>query len=311
MKLTGKVALVTGGSRGIGFAIAKTLSENGASVVITSKDSEKIKKAESKIPNSLGISCDIKKKNEVIDVVNQTIEKFGKLDILVNNAGIFPKIKQLHEIEEEEYKTSEGLVINVPLCADEKKYEVLVLVDYNAFEQEEQKHFITVTKNDACNADSSLTGVKSFNAQAVVGSANSIAGNKVSFPVILSNPSDNSKTVILSPQGADDLGNVKVSPNWVVDLAPFSTMTAYVEVTPANNVAEGEHSFTISATDGTNTKLLNFAVNVKPGSASTASSSSNWVLISVVIVAVLLIIIIIIVLFNKMNNDDEDEEDYY
>jgi len=86
LKLTGKVALVTGGSRGIGFAIAKTLSENGASVVITSKDSEKIKKAESKIPNSLGISCDIKKKNEVIDVVNQTIEKFGKLDILVNNA---------------------------------------------------------------------------------------------------------------------------------------------------------------------------------------------------------------------------------
>ena len=103
LKLTGKVALVTGGSRGIGFAIAKTLSENGALVVITSKDLEKIRKAESKIPNSLGISCDIKKKNEVIDVVNQTIEKFGKLDILVNNAGIFPKIKQLHEINEEEW----------------------------------------------------------------------------------------------------------------------------------------------------------------------------------------------------------------
>ena len=37
------------------------------------------------------------------DVLNQTIKKFGKLDILVNNAGIFPKIKQLHEIEEEEW----------------------------------------------------------------------------------------------------------------------------------------------------------------------------------------------------------------
>ena len=59
MKLTGKVALITGGSRGIGFAIAKILSENGASVVITSKDSEKIKKAELEISNSLGISCNI------------------------------------------------------------------------------------------------------------------------------------------------------------------------------------------------------------------------------------------------------------
>ena len=111
MKLTGKIALVTGGSRGIGFAIAKILSENGALVVITSKDSEKIKKAEAQITNSFGITCDIKKKSEVQNVLNQTIEKFGKLDILVNNAGIFPKIKQLHEIDEEEW--NEVLDVNL------------------------------------------------------------------------------------------------------------------------------------------------------------------------------------------------------
>jgi NAD(P)-dependent dehydrogenase (short-subunit alcohol dehydrogenase family) len=111
LKLTGKVALVTGGSRGIGFAIAKTLSENGASVVITSKDSDKIKKAESKISNSFGITCDIKNKNQVQNVINQTIKKFGKLDILVNNAGIFPKIKKLHQIEEEDW--NEVLDVNL------------------------------------------------------------------------------------------------------------------------------------------------------------------------------------------------------
>jgi len=111
LKLTGKVALVTGGSRGIGFAVAKILSENGASVVITSKDSEKIKQAEAKISNSFGITCNIKKKNEVLNVIDQTIKKFGKLDILVNNAGIFPKIKQLHEIDEEEW--NEVLDVNL------------------------------------------------------------------------------------------------------------------------------------------------------------------------------------------------------
>ena len=103
MKLSGKVALITGGSRGIGFAIAKTLSENGASVVITSKNSEKLNMAKSKISNSLGITCDIKKTNEVKNVVDETIKKFGRLDILVNNAGIFPKIKKLHEIDENEW----------------------------------------------------------------------------------------------------------------------------------------------------------------------------------------------------------------
>ena len=111
MKLAGKIAIVTGGSRGIGFAIAKILSESGATVVITSKDSEKIKKAESKISNSFGITCNIKKTTEVQNVVNQTIEKFGKLDILVNNAGIFPKIKLLHEIDENEW--SEVLDVNL------------------------------------------------------------------------------------------------------------------------------------------------------------------------------------------------------
>jgi len=111
LKLTGKVALVTGGSRGIGFAIAKILSDNGASVVITSKNSEKIKQAEAKISNSFGITCDIKKKNEVQNVLDQTIKKFGKLDILVNNAGIFPKIKLLHKIEEEEW--NEVLDVNL------------------------------------------------------------------------------------------------------------------------------------------------------------------------------------------------------
>jgi dihydroanticapsin dehydrogenase len=103
LKLSGKVALITGGSRGIGFAIAKTLSENGASVVITSKNSEKLNIAKSKISNSFGITCDIKKTNEVKNVVDETIKKFGRLDILVNNAGVFPKIKKLHKIDENEW----------------------------------------------------------------------------------------------------------------------------------------------------------------------------------------------------------------
>ena len=103
MSLAGKVALITGGSRGIGFATAKIMSENGATVVITGKDSERLAKSVLKIPNSIGIVADIRKTDEVKNVVSKTIEKFGKLDILVNNAGIFPKIKQLHEIDEDEW----------------------------------------------------------------------------------------------------------------------------------------------------------------------------------------------------------------
>ena len=111
MKLSGKVALVTGGSRGIGFATAKILSENGAIVIMTAKEQERLDKAVEKIPNSSGIAADIKKSDEVKNVVSRIVKKFGKLDILVNNAGMFPKIKQLHEIDEDEW--NEVLDVNL------------------------------------------------------------------------------------------------------------------------------------------------------------------------------------------------------
>jgi len=145
LKLDGKVAIITGGSRGIGFEMAKTFSENGAIVVITSKNSQQLKDTANQLSNTTPISADIRKEEDVKNVVEKTIEKFGKLDILVNNAGVFPKIKQLHEISELEWndvldvnlngqfrftkfaipylqKTS-GTIINVSSDAGLKAYE--------------------------------------------------------------------------------------------------------------------------------------------------------------------------------------------
>ncbi len=145
MNLSGKVALVTGGSRGIGFSTAKIFSENGANVVITSKDSTKLENSVQNLSNTIGLTSDIRNENSVRKVVEKTIEKFGKIDILVNNAGIFPKIKQLHEIDESEWqevldvnltgqfrftkasipylKKTSGSIINISSDAGLKAYE--------------------------------------------------------------------------------------------------------------------------------------------------------------------------------------------
>ncbi len=104
MGFAGKVVLITGGSRGIGFATAKMFSENGAKVIITSKDKSRLEKSSGNLVNTIGIVADIRNESDVKDVIEQTIKKFGKLDILVNNAGIFPKIKKLHEIDESEWQ---------------------------------------------------------------------------------------------------------------------------------------------------------------------------------------------------------------
>jgi 3-oxoacyl-[acyl-carrier protein] reductase len=92
--LRGKVAIVTGGGRGIGRAIALLLAEEGCSVVICSRTEKELKEASEEIKKNnkdvLAIKADVSKLNNVKAVVNETIKKFGKIDILVNNAGIGP-----------------------------------------------------------------------------------------------------------------------------------------------------------------------------------------------------------------------------
>jgi 3-oxoacyl-[acyl-carrier protein] reductase len=91
--LQGKVALVTGASRGIGQAIAERLSHDGAAVVVNySRTADAARKLVSKIERSggkaLAIQADVGRVPEVIKLFDDAIAHFGKLDILVNNAGI-------------------------------------------------------------------------------------------------------------------------------------------------------------------------------------------------------------------------------
>jgi len=103
VQLSGKVAIITGGSRGIGKATAKLFEKKGAKVVITSKNSKALKIAANEIGNVIPIPADIRIEKDVQKVVEKTMEKFSKIDILVNVAGILPKFKPLHKISEDEW----------------------------------------------------------------------------------------------------------------------------------------------------------------------------------------------------------------
>lgn len=92
MNFKGKVALITGGSRGIGQATAKAFSENGASVIFTySSDDAAAELALSSLSgiNHMSIRADVRFAQESKAVVTMIIEKYHRLDILVNNAGIY------------------------------------------------------------------------------------------------------------------------------------------------------------------------------------------------------------------------------
>lgn len=94
LNLEGKVALVTGGARGIGAAVAKQLAELGATVAISftasvDKANEVVRAIESAGGKAKAFQADQADERQVVDLINRVVSTFGKLDILVNNAGVF------------------------------------------------------------------------------------------------------------------------------------------------------------------------------------------------------------------------------
>jgi NADP-dependent 3-hydroxy acid dehydrogenase YdfG len=87
MEIKNKIAIVTGASGGIGLAVAKALSEKGATVVLAARSEDKLKKLMYEIPHSHTIVTDMRKPKDVKNLIAKTKEKFGRVDILVNNAG--------------------------------------------------------------------------------------------------------------------------------------------------------------------------------------------------------------------------------
>lgn len=90
--LEGRVAIVTGGSRGIGRAVAASLAEDGASVVVSGRDPVRVE-VEAKELEALGalvlaVQADVARREDVDRLVDRARERFGRIDILVNNAGI-------------------------------------------------------------------------------------------------------------------------------------------------------------------------------------------------------------------------------
>jgi NAD(P)-dependent dehydrogenase (short-subunit alcohol dehydrogenase family) len=90
MKLQGKVAVITGASMGIGEAIAKLFLQEGAKVVLCARNLPRTQAAEQRIgggANTLSVTCDVSKCEQVDALVKAAVAKFGRIDIFVNNAG--------------------------------------------------------------------------------------------------------------------------------------------------------------------------------------------------------------------------------
>jgi 3-oxoacyl-[acyl-carrier protein] reductase len=105
MRLKDKVAIITGGSVGIGKGITLGFVREGAKVVITARNEERLKKTEGEIKSMggevLALRSDVSVMKDINELVEKTMQRFGKIDILVNNAAMMtPPVPFLHRTEE-------------------------------------------------------------------------------------------------------------------------------------------------------------------------------------------------------------------
>lgn len=108
-----KIAIVTGGGSGLGFAITEKFVQSGIETVIAGRDVEKLNKAKEKLGDLChAIKCDVSNLAAIPGFVHDVISRFGQIDILVNNAGINMK-KEFTEVTDEEFQN----VITTNLCA--------------------------------------------------------------------------------------------------------------------------------------------------------------------------------------------------
>jgi len=86
--LSGKVALVTGAAGGIGYAIARLFTRNGAAIVIADIDGERARSAADALPRTIAVEMDVRDQAAINRGLEQALAAFGRVDILVNNAGV-------------------------------------------------------------------------------------------------------------------------------------------------------------------------------------------------------------------------------
>ena len=103
MKLKGKVALITGGGRGIGKAIALAYAQEGAQIAMCARSGPEIEQAASEIRSRNaeceGWTCDVSLEDQVNELVANVYQKFGRIDVLINNAGVMIRPTPITEVD--------------------------------------------------------------------------------------------------------------------------------------------------------------------------------------------------------------------
>ncbi|MFD9625348.1 3-hydroxybutyrate dehydrogenase [Peribacillus muralis] len=115
-----KVAIITGSARGIGFEIGKIFAENGAKVVLSDLDANTVESAALDLRNKgldvIGLKADVTSEDDIIQLIQQAKDKYGRIDIFINNAGL-QHVAPIEEFPTEKFELMIKIMLTAPFVA--------------------------------------------------------------------------------------------------------------------------------------------------------------------------------------------------
>jgi len=123
-----KVVVITGAASGIGKELAQVFAENGAKVVLSDLDEDKVKRAAAELKengmDTIGIRCDVTKENEVKALFFQTLKKFDRIDVLINNAGL-QHVSTIETFPTEKFELLTKVMLVAPFIATKLAFPIM------------------------------------------------------------------------------------------------------------------------------------------------------------------------------------------
>ncbi|WP_204955843.1 3-hydroxybutyrate dehydrogenase [Metabacillus crassostreae] len=123
-----QVVLVTGAAGGIGFELAKAFASEGAKVVLTDLNEAQVKESARDIQNegnqALGLKCDVTKEQDIIQVINTTVDEYGRIDTLINNAGL-QHVAHIEDFPTEKFELLTKVMLVAPFITTKYVFPIM------------------------------------------------------------------------------------------------------------------------------------------------------------------------------------------
>lgn len=223
----------------------------------------------------------------------------------------------MDEIESDESKTFEELLLRIPECAKAGNYDVEILVEFDEYEETSVATSITVKSGDMCGT-STGTGTSGTSGEdktivTVPSSQELSQGTSIAYPIMIQNNLGTSKTYTLTVSGASGWATTRIDPSSVVIVPAGQSKTVYMYVSANSNAEPGDKIMTLTVDSGTESKQIPLVAKISKGTASTTNWSGlrNGLEIGLVVLVIILIIIGLIIAFNKMRDNKKESEPYY